>query len=231
MSLDATVVEKVMNAPGKTRRDSWVKVRRAGVSSDTPDTRRIECRLRNEALCLEIPRRGSPMPSIGRMTTSTALPCTPEAFRKLMGRFTTGVGVVMATDEAGVVGMTVNSLTSVSLQPMLLLFCTRLGSASAERVLRAERFTVNLLQQEQLPASNYFAGAREGTATVEVEEDGHTAWIPHSNAVFVCKTHSVYPAGDHHIVVAHVDHLMGPEAAAPPLVYHEGRYAQIATRS
>lgn len=161
------------------------------------------------------------------MTTSTTLPCTPEAFRKLMGRFTTGVGVVMAADEAGVVGLTVNSLTSVSLQPMLLLFCTRLGSASAERVLRAERFTVNLLQQAQLPASNYFAGSRDAAA-IEIEEGDRMAWIPHSNAVFVCKTHSVYPAGDHHIVVAHIDRLMGPQDSAPPLVYHEGRYARIA---
>lgn len=161
------------------------------------------------------------------MTPSTVLPCTPEAFRKLMGRFTTGVGVVMATDEDGVVGMTVNSLASVSLQPMLLLFCTRLGSASAERVLRAERFTVNLLNQEQLPASKYFAGSRDGAATVEVEDRDGLAWIPNSNAVFVCNTHSVYPAGDHHIVVAHVDRLMGPEDSAPPLVYHEGRYASI----
>lgn len=144
-----------------------------------------------------------------------------------MGRFTTGVGVVLASDEDGVVGMTVNSITSVSLDPMLLLFCTRLGSASAERLLRAEQFTVNLLHQKQLEASKFFAGSRQDVDAVALQREQHLTWLGDANAVFVCETHSVYPAGDHHIVVAHVTRLMGPDAAAPPLVYHEGKYAQI----
>lgn len=151
-------------------------------------------------------------------------------FRRLMGRFPTGVSVVLGSQGEELIGLTINSFTSVSLDPLLLLFCTRHESRSAARLRDCAMFTVNLLGESQLAEAQYFAGYRAAVAAPAVERDGELVWLKHANASFCCRLEAVHPAGDHMIVVARVTALMGPERSAPPLVYHEGAYARLAER-
>jgi|SRR6187402_91889 flavin reductase (DIM6/NTAB) family NADH-FMN oxidoreductase RutF len=151
-------------------------------------------------------------------------------FRRLMGRFPTGVSVVLGNQGEELIGLTINSFTSVSLDPLLLLFCTRHESRSAARLRGCSTFTVNLLGESQLAEAQYFAGNRAAVPAPAVERDGELVWLTHANASFCCKLEAVHPAGDHMIVVARVTALMGPERSAPPLVYHEGAYARLAER-
>ena len=59
----------------------------------------------------------------------------PKRFRSVMGAFPTGVAII-ATEWGGeLFGATINSLTSVSLQPCMLLFCTSEGSTTAAAIL------------------------------------------------------------------------------------------------
>ncbi|OJY12795.1 MAG: hypothetical protein BGP05_02355 [Rhizobiales bacterium 62-47] len=145
-------------------------------------------------------------------------------FRQMMGRFATGVAVVLTAGRNGPVGLTVNSLTSLSLDPPLLLFCAKNSSRTAEAVLDCGLFSVNILAAAQTDVSSFFAGQRERWDITKCR--GHGAWlaIPDCNGALLCKVASVYPGGDHSIIVGEVKEILAPAAPQRPLLFHEGRY-------
>jgi flavin reductase (DIM6/NTAB) family NADH-FMN oxidoreductase RutF len=145
-------------------------------------------------------------------------------YRRLFGRFTTGVAVVLGEDAGKVVGLTVNSLTSASLDPLLLLFCAHNQSQSAESFLRSGRFSLNVLAAHQEEVARHFS--RTGREEVEVDciRGKGFAWLAGSNAVFRCHLEATYPGGDHRIILGRVMDMLGPEECSHALLYHEGRY-------
>jgi len=155
------------------------------------------------------------------------IPC-PARFRRLVGRYTTGVAVALTHRDGRPVGMTVNSFTSVSLDPLLVLFCVRNDSRTAQALTADGRFTVTLLSADQKETSAFFAGRRElPTPAIRVDADGF-ATLNGCNAVFRCRLEATHPGGDHQILVARVLDMDGPDQAHAPLLYHEGRYASLA---
>ena len=148
-------------------------------------------------------------------------------FRQMMGRFTTGVAVVLTTGEDGPVGATVNSLTSLSLDPPLLLFCAGNTSRTGASVIAQGYFAVNILTAAQRDISRYFAGQAEDWDIARCQR--HDAWlaIPDCNGALLCKVVNVYPGGDHRIIVGEVRHILAPPSDDQPLIYHEGRYGQL----
>ncbi len=149
------------------------------------------------------------------------------AFRRTMGRFATGVAVVLAGDIAAPVGMTVNSLASVSLAPPLILFCARHGSHTLDAVIDRGVFSVNILARVQRGVSNHFAGKLDGAVMPDYERHGPWHVLPQSIAVLFCDLEAAYPGGDHTIVLGHVKELRAPPAASDPLLFFEGRYKAI----
>jgi 3-hydroxy-9,10-secoandrosta-1,3,5(10)-triene-9,17-dione monooxygenase reductase component len=145
----------------------------------------------------------------------------------LFSRFPTGVAVVLAMDRGQVVGLTVNSLTSASLDPLLLLFCVRNESRSGNAILRVGRFTVNILAAHQESLAQHFAGRKNAHAETEYVRDGDFVWLARSNAVFRCEVEGFHPGGDHRIVLGRVVEMVGPDTCANMLVYHGGHYAHI----
>lgn len=148
-----------------------------------------------------------------------------RTFRQMMGRFTTGVAVVLAEGDDGPVGSTVNSLTSLSLDPPLLLFCAKNVSRTAGIVMNRGLFSVNILTAAQLGISGYFAG---NTALWDVGAcQRHGKWlvIPETNGALFCELTCVYPGGDHTIIVGEVKDIAAPATARLPLLYHEGAYS------
>ena len=81
----------------------------------------------------------------------------PMAMRQTMGRFATGVAVITTEDASGPHGMTVNSLTSVSLDPPLLLVCFNHGARTAEAAVSSGKFVVNILSRRQQAIALRFA--------------------------------------------------------------------------
>lgn len=149
------------------------------------------------------------------------------SYRRLFGRFATGVAVILAEDGDNIVGITVNTLTSASLNPLLLLFCVRNESKSGEEILKAGRFTANLLTAQQEHIARHFSGSRESQLEhLCVRQDGFV-WLEGSNAVFRCELESAYPGGDHTIVLGRVVDMLGPEECQHMLVYQQGRYAHL----
>jgi flavin reductase (DIM6/NTAB) family NADH-FMN oxidoreductase RutF len=151
----------------------------------------------------------------------------PKRFRSVMGTFPTGVAVVATKWNGELFGATVNSLTSVSLEPCMLLFCTNEGSATGAAIRQRGLFSVNILGQHQTELSTRFTGRRKNRF-----EDLAVAFSPDelpllegAAAQLCCRVSAIHKAGDHDIVLGEV--LSGEEIACHPLVFHKGAYGSF----
>ena len=153
----------------------------------------------------------------------------PRTLRDALGCFATGVTVVtcLAADGSPA-GLTVNSFTSVSLDPPLLLVCLAKPAASAAALIEATQFAVNVLQTGQQPASIRFATRDEdrfGTTPWSCGEAGAPI-LKDSLGVFECERHAVYDGGDHHILVGQVTKASF-DTSLDPLLYFRGSYRRL----
>jgi flavin reductase (DIM6/NTAB) family NADH-FMN oxidoreductase RutF len=155
----------------------------------------------------------------------------PEVFRKAMGKFATGVTVVTTKTQEALHGMTVNSLTSVSTRPPLILVCLAEDTRTAKAVQARGMFVVNILQEQQADLSNTFARPREDHyARVEF-------YINHDDlpvlkgclAHLVCRVERTVVAGDHTIVIAEVREAAFSQAS--PLVFFGRAYWRVAANA
>ena len=93
-----------------------------------------------------------------QLVISTSSAIDPKLLRQTVGRFLTGVTVIVCAVEGELLGMTANSFTSLSLDPPLILFCPGKHTRTGQNVASIETFSVNVLREDQQPLSNYFAG-------------------------------------------------------------------------
>ena len=153
----------------------------------------------------------------------------PRTLRDALGCFATGVTVVTCLGDGGEpAGLTVNSFTSVSLDPPLLLVCIHKQAASAEALISAANFAVNVLQTGQQPASITFSTRVEdrfGTMAWSAGEAGAPI-LKDSLGVFECERFAVYDGGDHHILVGQVVKASF-DAGLDPLLFFRGRYRRL----
>lgn len=165
------------------------------------------------------------------MNLSTPSPAAldPRTLRDVFGRYATGVAVVTTTCADGrPIGVTVNSFTSVSLDPPLVLFCLLLSANNLERWRVAQHFTINVLTEQQVEQSNAFA--RPNLASWDGVPHGRgDNGCPRLNgalATIECTLHQQIEAGDHLVIVGRVTQCEGQGEAAP-LLYYRGRYAHL----
>ncbi|MER6830984.1 flavin reductase family protein [Streptosporangium sp. NPDC000563] len=151
-----------------------------------------------------------------------------RSLRDALGQFATGVAVVTAVTSRGDrLGVTVNSFTSVSLDPPLVLWCLSRRAPSAPAFAEAERFAVNVLAagQEHLsrrfatPLPDKFAGVETRLAP------GGVPVLAGTVAHFACRAVTMYDGGDHLIFVGEVEHFRRQEGE--PLVFHSGSYRAL----
>jgi flavin reductase (DIM6/NTAB) family NADH-FMN oxidoreductase RutF len=153
----------------------------------------------------------------------------PRTLRAALGCFATGVTVVTCIAPDGrPVGLTANSFTSVSLDPPLLLVCIAKPAGCAEAMTGASHFAVNVLQNEQQPASIRFATRDEDRfgATPWAEGEFGPPILKDSLGVFECERFEVHDGGDHHILVGRVLKASFDESL-DPLLYFRGRYRRL----
>lgn len=153
-------------------------------------------------------------------------------FRALMGRHVSGISVLACAQGHEVVAMTVGSVTSVSLQPLLLLACIRHQSRLLPALLSARVFSVNLLSGEQTAISRFFGGqAAETSPAVWQVHASSVPVLQGANASLVCHVHAAHEAGDHTIVVGAVDDMITLEDSDSSLAYVNGRYLEVPLRA
>ncbi len=144
-----------------------------------------------------------------------------------MGAFPTGVAVIATEWNGELFGATINSLTSVSLEPCMLLFCPSEGSATGTAIRKRGLFSVNILGQHQSDLSARFTGTEKNRfedLAVAFSADG-LPLLQGAAAQMCCRVAAVHKAGDHHIILGEV--LSGEEIACSPLVFHKGAYGSF----
>ncbi|WP_244817479.1 flavin reductase family protein [Caballeronia sp. Lep1P3] len=148
-----------------------------------------------------------------------------RAFRRCLGQYPTGVAVITASHDSGLVGMTVNSFASVSLDPPLILWSIRRESRSVEAFQSAEHFVVNVLAHDQIEVSNWFCkGHPEKFEQVAWEAGlGGAPLIHGAVAHLECQRVSIQEAGDHLILIGEVKQYAHFDGK--PLTFSNGEYA------
>lgn len=156
---------------------------------------------------------------------------SPIDFRKALGLFPTGVAIVSARTEAGeLLGMTVSSFNSVSLDPPLVLFSVARTAASIEAWSSVPRFGINLLDRTQDDLSSRFARSQgeKWSQLRPVYGEHDIPLVPGAIASFECERYADYDGGDHVIMVGRVLGLRAvPAMNARPLVFYAGRYCGV----
>jgi flavin reductase (DIM6/NTAB) family NADH-FMN oxidoreductase RutF len=152
-------------------------------------------------------------------------PANPTQFRQLLGRFATGVTVVTALDAQGrPAGMTATAVSSVSLEPPVLLVCVGHQADFHPVIAAAPRFAVNVLAAGQEHLSRRFAASNtDRFAGVQHRPGPHD--VPLLEGVvahILCDTWGRDEAGDHTVVFGLV--TGGETFERPPLLYYRGRY-------
>lgn len=150
----------------------------------------------------------------------------PLRFRGALGLFATGVTVVTASHPtAGLIGITANSFSSVSLDPPLVLFSIANTARSLSAFLEAPGFCVNVLRKEQRALSARFARQNKDKWTGTAYTAGRfgAPILPDTMAAFDCLHHAQYEGGDHRIIVGRVVD-MEHNVEGEPLLFFGGRY-------
>jgi flavin reductase (DIM6/NTAB) family NADH-FMN oxidoreductase RutF len=155
-------------------------------------------------------------------------------FRRVAGRFATGIVVVTASVGGTGHAMTVTAFTSVSLVPLRVLFCAEKIARFHDAVLAAGAWAVSVLGEDSEKTSRWLATRGRPLA-------GQLDAIPHhpgpltgapilddALAAMECRTTAVHDGGDHSIVVGEVLAISEPRPDGSPLIYYASRYRRLA---
>ena len=160
-------------------------------------------------------------------------PIASDDFRLVMGHFVTGVTVVTALDGDRPFGITVNALSSVSLDPPLVMVALDRRRFLTPIVRAAGRYAVNILAEDQQDLSDCFAGASVEPGR---EQFCGAAWHPGqtglpildgASAALEVTVVQTFSAGDHDLFIGRVDALTDEARHPMPLLYYRRRYLRI----
>jgi flavin reductase (DIM6/NTAB) family NADH-FMN oxidoreductase RutF len=168
-----------------------------------------------------------PVSSSSMQAKLHGVPIDPNRFRSVMGSFATGVAVIATEWKGELFGATVNSLTSVSLAPCMLLFCMNDGSTTGAAIRNRNLFSVNVLghHQSELPA-RFTKSDKNRFKDVAVDFSAdRLPLLRGAAAQLCCRVAAIHKGGDHDIILGEV--LSGEELTCKPLVFHKGRYGSF----
>lgn len=160
------------------------------------------------------------------------MPLDPEKLRRAMRAWTTGVAIVTSLYEDKQYGMTVNSFTSISLDPPLISVALRQLTHTHDLVVKSGMFSVTILTAAQKELSDRFAGKMpdivnrfEGVQTETISLDSPV--FKDGMAYFDCQVVNSVPVGENTLFIAEVVDARG-EGGGEPLVYHNREYWKLA---
>jgi flavin reductase (DIM6/NTAB) family NADH-FMN oxidoreductase RutF len=150
-------------------------------------------------------------------------PETARAFREALGCFGTGVTVVTTRTADGPLAMTVNSFTSVSLDPPLVLWCPARASLRHDAFANAARFSIHVMAEDQQDLALHFARTGSDFASVDWADtpEGVPA-LAGCLARFDCAAHARHEAGDHSVLIGLVTRATTRPGSG--LMFKRGQY-------
>ncbi len=169
--------------------------------------------------------------SCGELSTEITTDISTGAFRDAMGHFATGVTVVTSVGADGApVGTTASAVSSLSLDPPLVLVCFDRGSHTLAAVQAHGAFVINVLAAPQRHLSANFARRGLAAAWDGVRHRRGPTGSPRLEdtlAALECTVEYQLPGGDHEIVVGRVREVETSRQPSPPLLYWRGGYASL----
>jgi flavin reductase (DIM6/NTAB) family NADH-FMN oxidoreductase RutF/DNA-binding FadR family transcriptional regulator len=150
-------------------------------------------------------------------------------FRQVIGHFMSGVVVITTRQEGQPYGMTVSAVSSLSMEPPMLLVCLHSASGTQDAVARSGRFAVNILAEHQGHLAERFA--RSGPAAEKFDgvavRSGHggVPLLEDALAVVECQVSEVVDGGTHRVFLANVVQAEAGEGS--PLAYFRGKFGKL----
>lgn len=155
-----------------------------------------------------------------------------DAYRLVVGRLAKGVAVVTTTAAGHHHALTADSVTSVSLDPVLLLVCVETDARFHDAVIERGEFGVSVLAADQRAAAVWFSTPGRPLPG-QMDRTPHTltpAGIPLLDgalSTLECTVRDVHPAGDHSIIVGEVHAARLSGDPKPALVHFRGQYSAL----
>ena len=154
-----------------------------------------------------------------------------DDFRRASGLWATGVSIVTTADSAGKpYGLTMNSVTSLSLDPPLYIVNVDKGSDTLAPMLESRSFSINVLADDQQSLSNSFAKKGDDKFS-DVDHAAGSNGAPRLAGALMtieCTVDAVHEGGDHKIVVGEVTEIVHADPdETKPLLYYRGKYAEL----
>lgn len=160
-------------------------------------------------------------------------PVDAAEYRLAMGRFASGVAVATARLRGHDVALTVDSLTSISLDPVLLLVSLHPEARVLEAVQDGSDFGVSVLSAEQRGVATWL-GEPGRPLHHQLAGVGHhrgevtgVGLVDEALATFECRTYAIHEAGDHSLVLGEVVGMQARPTDRAALVHYRGRLAQL----
>ncbi len=152
-------------------------------------------------------------------------PIDEQMFRRVMGRFASGVTVILAAVDGEVRGMTANAFMSGSLKPPLCVVSVGNEAHMHSHLTTARAFSINILSDDQAVLANYFAGRRSPSPSITFGCLHETPIVEGCVATIVTDLHDTFPCGDHTLFVGHTRALSASERR--PLLYYASQLFPI----
>jgi flavin reductase (DIM6/NTAB) family NADH-FMN oxidoreductase RutF/DNA-binding GntR family transcriptional regulator len=161
------------------------------------------------------------------MSTQFPPTLTPDQFRDVIGRFASGVTVITTRRDDARYGATASAVSSLSLEPPMLLICMNRSSGTGRAIAEVRRFGVNVLGEDHSDLAERFASRAPdrfaGVRTVE----GHRGipLLAEALATFECRVAETVIGGTHYVFLAEVERASGRRGA--PLAYFRGQFGRL----
>lgn len=145
-------------------------------------------------------------------------------FRDAMGKFATGVTVILTETDGKQHGMTANAFMSVSLTPKLVVISIKENARMLAKIQESKKFSVNILAEQQEDISKIFAGQIKDQE-VMFERLANVPVIPEALAQVSCEVSAEYVEGDHTLFIGKVNDITVTDGN--PLLFFAGKYRSL----
>lgn len=146
-----------------------------------------------------------------------------DSFKKALSRFATGVCVVTFEhpDSQQPDGITISAFSSVSLEPLKVLFCLGNQGAAHQAFANVSRFAVCILSNEQKAQAYHFAGKDSVGKSEYFGVQNGVPVLQGTLATLICDKGNTHVEGDHDIIIGNVSDIVLADVQKSPLLYYQ----------
>jgi flavin reductase (DIM6/NTAB) family NADH-FMN oxidoreductase RutF len=149
-----------------------------------------------------------------------------EEFRDVIGHFASGVTVITALHEGDRKGTTASAVSSLSLDPPMVLTCLHRDSSTGQAILASRAFGINILGEDQTSEAMSFAGKGDKFAGVAVAAgEAGVPLLADALATLECRVTDIATGGTHHVFFGEVARASARDGA--PLAYYRGKFGRL----